>query len=335
MRLPSIVIVTAPTRYQSLVARWGTKGQAKFRMEQAIAHQTLESSIPQHHSKSASNEPSSQTVAEADFAMYEQEDHLYRTTVEQVRTELDFGYPLTVVQRRYLPTYEFRNAVVVVVIGPDGLVANSAKYVGDLPIVGVNPDPQRIDGILLPFSVQQVRKAVHAAIREQANIKRVTLAEAVLNDGQRLLAFNDLFIGRRTHVSARYNLCWRGATESQSSSGVIVATGAGSTGWLSSVFNMTRGVGSWMGAEPIHPLRLDWETQSLAWVVREPFASRFSQANAVAGMLEENEDLILESLMPEGGAIFSDGIESDFLEFNSGSAVRVKVADQQARIVIP
>ena len=90
-----------------------------------------------------------------------------------------------------------------------------------------------------------------------------------------------------------------------------------------------------MGAEPIHPLRLDWETQSLAWVVREPFASRFSQANAVAGMLEENEDLILESLMPEGGAIFSDGIESDFLEFNSGSAVRVKVADQQARIVIP
>ena len=30
----------------------------------------------------------------------------------------------------------------------------------------------------------------------------VTMAQAVLNDGQRLLAVNDLFIGRRTHVSA-------------------------------------------------------------------------------------------------------------------------------------
>jgi hypothetical protein len=52
-------------------------------------------------------------------------------------------------------------------------------------------------------------------------------------------------------------------------------------------------------------------------------------------MLEKNETLVLESLMPEGGAIFSDGIESDFLEFNSGSTVNIKVADQQARIVVP
>lgn len=181
----------------------------------------------------------------------------------------------------------------------------------------------------------QVRKTVDAVLKERAKIQAVTLAEAELNDGQRLLAFNDLFIGRRTHVSARYNLRWRDASESQSSSGVIVATGAGSTGWLSSVFNMTKGVNSWVGAAPIDSLRLDWDTQSLAWVVREPFSSRFSQAGMVAGLLEKNEILELESLMPEEGAIFSDGIETDFLEFNSGSRVKIKVADQQARIVVP
>lgn len=335
MRLPSIAIVTSPTRFQSLIARWGTKGQAKFRMQQATAHATMsKSSRDVPSAKRLATATVNQADAEADFDMYEHEDDQYQSTVERVRAELELGFPLTIVERRYLPTYEFRNAVVVVVIGPDGLVANAAKYVGNLPIVGVNPDPKRIDGMLLPFRLHQVRKVVESVLKERAKIEQVTMAEAELNDGQRLLAFNDLFIGRRSHVSARYNLKWRDTSESQSSSGVIVATGAGSTGWLSSVFNMTKGLNTWRGNAPINPLRMEWGSQSLAWVVREPFASRFSQANAVAGMLDKNETLVLESLMPEGGAIFSDGIESDFLEFNSGTTVRIKVATQQARIVV-
>jgi len=55
------------------------------------------------------------------------------------------------------------------------------------------------------------------------------MARARLNDGQELLALNDLFIGRRTHVSARYALRVGDYVEDQSSSGIIVSTGAGST----------------------------------------------------------------------------------------------------------
>ncbi len=92
---------------------------------------------------------------------------------------------------------------------------------------------------LFPFKTQQVRSALQRVLRDGATIREVTLARAQMNDGQSMLAFNDLFIGRRSHASARYNddrsVC---SPESQSSSGVIVATGAGSTGWLSSVFNM-------------------------------------------------------------------------------------------------
>lgn len=328
-RLPSIVIVTTPTRYEALVARWGTKGQAKFRLNQAVMHLSLsQASVSQSQEAAAANE-------ELEFDRFESEFDQYQETVQELRAKLDFGFPLTLVERKYLPTYEFRNAVVVVVIGPDGLVANTAKYVGGLPIVGINPDPQRIDGVLLPFSVQQARRAVDAVLKQSAKLKAVTMAEAVLNDGQRLLAFNDLFIGRRSHVSARYNLRWRESSESQSSSGVIVATGAGSTGWLSSVFNMARGINNWAGGQSTQPIKMDWSASSLAWVVREPFASRYSQADLVAGMLEQGETLTLDSLMPEGGAIFSDGIETDFMDFNSGSSVSIRVAQQQAQIVMP
>lgn len=327
---PNIVIVTTPTRFQGLLARWGTKGQAKFRLKQAVAHQLSLSET--------SNASQIATAAEADFDLYERENERYEDQVDQLRQELDLGFPVTLLERRFLPSYEFRNAMAVVVIGPDGLVANTAKYVGDLPIVGVNPNPDRNDGVLLPFDIDGARRVIESVVNGNAQTTPVTMAAASLNDGQHLLAFNDFFIGRQSHASARYNLNWQDQGEPQSSSGVIVSTGAGSTGWLSSVFNMQRGLNAWTSAEfegDQSPVQLRWQDKKLAWIVREPFVSRHSSANLVAGMIEQHDELILESLMPDRGVIFSDGIESDFLEFNSGTTVRITIAEHQARLVVP
>jgi hypothetical protein len=68
--------------------------------------------------------------------------------------------------------------------------------------------------------------------------------------------------------------------------------------------------------------------------VREPFLSRHSQAAIVAGLLQSGEELLLESLMPSGGVIFSDGMEADFLQFNSGAIAHIRAAEQRARLVV-
>jgi hypothetical protein len=223
--------------------------------------------------------------------------------------------------------------VAVIAIGQDGLVANTAKYVGDLPIIGVNPDPSRYDGVLLPFVVNEARAAVKRTLAGKSRIRLVTLAEVNTNDGQRMLAFNDFFLGRGGHVSARYTLEARGQSESQSSSGVLVSTGAGSTGWLSSLFNMTNGFNSLSGKEPIPRVELAWEDRRLVWAVREPFASRHSGAKLVTGLLAEGEELVIGSQMPTIGVIFSDGVEADFLEFTSGTIARFSVSRQRAHLV--
>ena len=222
----------------------------------------------------------------------------------------------------------------MVVVGRDGLVANVAKYVGELPIVAINPDPQRIDGVLLPFHVRQARQAVQRTAEKRAKIREVTLAQATLNDGQRMIAFNDFFVGCRSHVSARYVLRVGNQSEPQSSSGLIVSTGAGSTGWFSSVFNMAQGFTRWVGGGLQHGVKLAWEDRRLIWVVREPFRSKQSGADLVAGWLDQGSELVIESLMPSNGVIFSDGVESDFLEFTSGTIARVGVAPQRARLVV-
>jgi len=301
-----IVVVTRRTRLEELVARFNTRGQAKFYIE---------------HSG-------------GDFAEYVEEHDAYRRSLERVQQDLDLGLPRQLLDRSLLPTYTFGGGDLVVTLGQDGLVANTAKYVGGQPLVPINPDPRRFDGVLLPFLAEQARGAVEAVLAGTARLREVTLAEAALADGQRLLAFNDLFVGARSHVSARYRIHAGGVAEAQSSSGVLVSTGAGSTGWMSSVFNMARGIASFAGGSACGEARMAWDDPRLLFAVREPFLSRHSGVSVAAGWIPSGGEVVLESLMPSGGVIFSDGVESDFLEFSSGAVARVRVAPHRARLVV-
>ena len=332
-----IVLVTRETRLEGLKARYATRSQAKFHVERALVAE-------QSRAAAAAGEDVAlhelERAAEAEFHEYEEEQVLYDDALARLRRDFeDLGPKVQIVQRAFLPNFVFGPNDVVVTVGQDGLVANTAKYALRLPIVAVNPDPKRIDGVLLPFSVPNARAAVSRVLEERATFRRVTLAEAILPAGQRMLAFNDLFIGARTHVSARYRIKIANRSEPHSSSGVIVSTGAGSTGWLSSIFNMAAGLaqagGKVQSTAPVASMRMTWEDPRLTFVVREPFVSKNSRAGIVAGMIEPRHELIIESLMPANGVIFSDGVEDDFLEFNSGAIARIRAASEQARLVVP
>ncbi len=301
-----LVLVTRKTRLAELIERFNTKAQARVYLEHAGL----------------------------DFDDYQAEDDAYARSLEQLERALQLGLPVQVLDRALVATYLFSRTDLVVALGQDGLVANTAKYVGAQPLVGVNPDPARFDGVLLPFLPGAARRAVDQVLGHRARFRDVTLAEARLSDGQRLLAFNDFFIGARTHVSARYRLDAGGGWERQSSSGVIVSTGAGSTGWLSSVCQMASGVAKLLGGRGGPAIQLPWEDERLVYVVREPFVSRHSSARFTAGLVERGGALKLESLMPSGGVLFSDGMEEDFLAFNSGVVAELRAAPQRARLVV-
>lgn len=309
-----LVLVTRKTRLQGLIERFNTRAQAKFYLEHAGL----------------------------DFEDYADEDDVYRESIDEIEKELELGMPVQRLDRSLLSTYHFGPTDLVIAAGQDGLVANTAKYIGAQPLIGVNPDPNRFDGQLLPFDVDDVRVAVTRTIEGQMPLAEVTLARAQTSDGQTLLAFNDLFIGETTHQSAHYRLWTSSAAkkktepsvERQSSSGVIVSTGAGSTGWLSSVRNMAERVGAFFGGRAISPLSMPWNDPRLFYVVREPFISKHSEATNVVGWLEHEAQLHIESLMPQSGTIFSDGMEADCLRFTSGMTVRVGPAPQRARLVV-
>ncbi len=68
-------------------------------------------------------------------------------------------------------------------------------------------------------------------------------------------------------------------------------------------------------------------------ISREPWPSKTSRADITFGKVTSDKPLVLVSHMPENGVIFSDGIESDFLHFNSGTEATISLADKKGYIV--
>jgi NAD kinase len=309
MNVERIILVTRKTRLEELVERFNTRPQARFYIE---------------HSG-------------GDFDRYEVEHDTYHATVETLQTRLARLVRLQSIERTFLPNYLFAETDLVVTVGVDGLVVNTAKYLNGQPLLAVNPDPAHMDGVLLPFGVETAEPAVRAVLDGQVHARQISMAQAQLNDGQSLLAFNDLFVGVRSHTSARYRIQMGDRQEYHSSSGIIISTGAGSTGWLSSLFNMAYGMLARFGSgdETLSRPVLDWESERLIFVVREPFVSKTSGASIVCGEITSQVWLRIESLTPEGGVIFSDGVEADYLAFNAGALATISLAQRKTHLVVP
>ena len=304
-----VVIVTRRTQLEELVARFNTVPQAQFYLEHAGQ----------------------------DFMPIAAEHQRYQAVLDGVRGRIPEGLKQQIIERSFLPQFKFGESDLVITIGPDGLVVNTAKYLNQQPILAVNPDPESIDGVLLPFDSNNFDRALELSLQQELEVKPVTMVETQMSDGQRLLGFNDMFIGAKTHVSARYDIAQGPQKEYQSSSGIIVSTGAGSTGWLQSVYTGAARVIETLGGQ-IRPLknggRLPWDSDHLIYAVREPFPSKVTGTRMSFGVITKNKPLVLISRMSDNGVIFSDGIEADYLRFNAGTTATIRVADQKAHMLV-
>lgn len=351
--IENAIIVKNRTRLEQLIQRFNTQSQAKFYINQSQDnfYKKNKSSVTKKKvslvpeaikledytesgAKEATTEIQASRVGSGEFEEYEDEHERFHKSLESIQKQLSGLIKTKILEHEFLPNYLFTPRDLVIVIGQDGLVANTAKYVSDIPVIAVNPDPERFDGVLLPFNTDTFLAAVQNVLSGKYQYNNVTMAEAKLSDGQRLLAFNDFFIGPTSHISARYKITYNNHSENHSSSGIIVSTGAGSTGWLSSLFNMANGINKYFGANvKVNPRKMRWNTNELVFIVREPFLSKTSQVDLSAGIITRANPLILESYMPRNGVIFSDGIQSDFLQFNSGAITTIGVAKEKAVLV--
>jgi NAD kinase len=301
-----IVVITRRTPLEMLTQRLGTKSQAKFYLEQEA------------------------TRGGTGFAAYENEDTAYGRARECLQRALPKAIRAQWIERDFLPTFTFGPRDLIVTLGSDGLIVNTAKYASGIPILAFRPDGVAAESQLAPVAVGQATVLLSKAIAGTLTPRSITMACATLGDGRQIHAVNELFIGPRTHTSARYQLTIDEQSEQQSSSGILVATGTGSTGWLRAI---CAGAAKIMGAAQITGVATDpafpADSEQLIYAVREPWPSRTTAATLVYGQIYQGQCLEIVSQMPTGGVIFSDGVESDFLAFESGAVAKIGISDRR------
>jgi NAD kinase len=293
--VPRVVIVSRLTEYAGLLARHATREQAKFFLE------TRERSIDE----------------------VEARDHAQQAALTTVSAAIPAEWRRARVERGDLDRFLFEPVDIVVTVGQSGLVANVAKYLDDQPVIGIDPEPSRDGGVLARHVPKQASLLIRTAAAGHGAIEERTMVEASLDDGQRVLALNEIFVGHRSHQSARYALAWHGDHERQSSSGIVVTTGTGATGWGRSI-----GMERHTTLEMPRP-----EDPSLAFFVREAWPSPTFGVSITEGRLGPNDELAVVSEMDDGGVVFGDGIEPDRVEFGWGVQATVRLAARRLRLV--
>lgn len=296
---PRAVIVHRTTEYEELLARHGTRGQAEFFL--ASRGRSITEVAERHH------------------------------RAVQALADVAAAVPLTWrrarVERADLDRFLFGPEDVVVVVGQDGLVANTAKYLEGQPVAGIDTDPGRNPGILVRHRPADAGRLLRSAVRPgAAAADQLAMVEAVADDTQRLVALNEVFLGPAGHQTARYRVGPDGegaGSEAQASSGILVGTGTGATGWLRSLW-LERGSGLALPAPA---------DRRLLWFVREAWPSPATGTTRTAGELSATERLRV-TVECDRLVAFGDGMEADALTLTWGQTVRLGVCDTALRLLV-
>ncbi|MGP4111406.1 hypothetical protein ACTWP5_10870 [Streptomyces sp. 4N509B] len=295
---PRAVLVHRTTEYEELLARHGTHGQAAFFL--SSRGRAIEEVAERHHRT--------------------------RRALAAVASAVPATWRQSRVERADLDRFLFGPEDVVVVVGQDGLVANVAKYLAGQPVVGIDAEPGRNRGVLVRHRPTDAARLLPAAPAARG-VEELTMVEAVADDAERLLALNEIYVGSPTHQTARYRLAppgTREAGEAQASSGVVVGTGTGATGWLLSL---------WAQRQPGEGLTLPRPSDPrLVWCVREAWPSPTTGTSRTTGELASGQRLHL-TVETDRLVAFGDGIESDALDLTWGQTVRLGVADTALRLL--
>jgi hypothetical protein len=292
---PRVVLVHRRTELTELTERHGTRGQAAFYLR--TRGRPIEDLEDRHAAVTSA--------------------------LTAVAAAIPPDWRRGLIERVDLPRFLFAPDDLVVVVGQDGLVANVAKYLADQVVIGIDPEPGRNPGVLVRHQPKAAAALLTAAVGAAPKIEELSMVTAVIDDGQELTALNEIYLGQPTHQTAWYTLRVPGGqAEAQASSGLIVATGTGGTGWCRS---------AWLERHSSLALPAPAEAR-LAWFVREAWPSPATGTALTEGSLAGG-DVLEVTAESDQLVLFGDGVESDTVPLTWGQTARLRISARSLRLL--
>ena len=300
--VPGSVVVTRGSELELLLARHGTREQARFFLErrgQAIADVERRHAPARGRARRRSRRP-------------------FRSSGGACA-----------IGRGDLARFLFEPEDLVVAVGQDGLVANAAKYLGASSSSGSTPtraarrrprpSPGREDCGRTPPRGGRRSSACRFEERSDGRKRASTTA-------RRCGRSTRCSSGHRSHQSARYRI---GAPARARSASPPRA-------WSSPPEPGRHGLGALRERRAAPAPRAPGPFRAVRWpssCASHSRASRPERALDGARLLAGGAGLEVVSEMDDGGVLFADGIEEDRLEFPFGARARFDVAPDRLRLV--
>lgn len=205
----------------------------------------------------------------------------------------------------------------IISVGGDGTFLEAARHTKNQPILGVNSDPRRSIGRHCTATRQNFRRVLKTVLSGRPKIEvvnRLSLRHNKLH--RKINVLNDILICQQNPAAmSRYRLFINGIREDHRSSGLWIATAAGSSGAI-------RAAG---GRE------LPQSSRIVEYMPRELFSGHGAKYRLRGGKISFRKSCVIYSQM-RNGIIYVDGAHFS-LPFSFGDVVRISVSGESLRVV--
>jgi NAD+ kinase len=201
----------------------------------------------------------------------------------------------------------------VVSVGGDGTFLQAARSVHRTPILGVNADPTRSEAVFCAATRRTFPRLLRRALAGKLPALRLYRLQVALN-GKRMrpLALNDVLLAHDDPATmTRYRLRIGSREEAQKSSGLWIATAAGSSSAVLAAGGR----------------QLAWDAKRFQYRPRELYEGRLSRCRLQGGVLPARSRIRVTWLMRRGSACLDGPHIKIPLRFADRLEVSLSLAD--------
>lgn len=221
-----------------------------------------------------------------------------------------------IICRSTLHPADLKQVDFIIVVGGDGTFLRTSQYALDIPILGINSNPQRTEGFFMHYTINNVEKCLRKIKKGKEKLLGLTRLQATINGKQIVPCLNEYFIGhKKPYGVAQYVLKTPDGKEQQKSSGILVSTAAGSHAWTKSAAGKV----------------LELNDNRFQFLVREPYEGKLSKPTKINGLLTPKQRLAV-TIIRDDMILVSDSVSEEYA-LKKNDVVEIKVSKEQCWLV--
>lgn len=226
-----------------------------------------------------------------------------------------------IVNRENLTREEIKNVDITISLGGDNHFQYVSHFIDNEYIFGINSDPLVSEGVLLSCNTDTLNVIKKQCDKGNYEIEKWTRLDVYINNEFVSRATCDVFIGEKERrFTSRQILFFNNFEKQQKSSGILVSTGSGSTGWFSSASRFITTNPVFGSTEPF-----------AKFIVTEPYKGTLTDSSLIEGLIKENCSFKVCSLNNNEGIVVLDSL--DEFPFPRSTTVSIKISKVPLNVI--